>query len=137
MKPNLRELGELAGKTIDDEDDLITSAQQLIQDQACDIVVVSVGAGGAFLVTKTSVEHEVAPLVPIRSRIGAGDCTVAGMVYSLSQGHSVNDAFRYGIAAGAAAVMRPGTELCRREDVERLYDHLSRQRQTHTAECVL
>ena len=26
-----------------------------------------------------------------------------------------------GVAAGAAAVMTPGTELCRREDVERLF----------------
>jgi 6-phosphofructokinase 2 len=137
MKPNLKELGDLAGKTIEDEEDLITSAQQLTQDGSCDIVVVSVGAGGAFLITKDSVEHEVAPLVPIRSRIGAGDCTVAGMVYSLAQGHSVTDAFRYGIAAGAAAVMRPGTELCRREDVERLYDHLTSHRQAHTAECIV
>jgi 6-phosphofructokinase 2 len=28
------------------------------------------------------------------------------------------------VAAGAAAVMTPGTELCRREDVERLFEQL-------------
>jgi 6-phosphofructokinase 2 len=28
---------------------------------------------------------------------------------------------RFGMAAGAAALLRPGTELCRREDTERLY----------------
>jgi 6-phosphofructokinase 2 len=28
---------------------------------------------------------------------------------------------RFGVAAGAAAVMQPGTELCHREDVERLF----------------
>jgi 6-phosphofructokinase 2 len=39
----------------------------------------------------------------------------------LARGDSVPDAARLGIAAGAAAVMTPGTQLCRREDVERLY----------------
>jgi 6-phosphofructokinase 2 len=38
----------------------------------------------------------------------------------------MEDAIRYGMAAGAAAVMTPGTELCRKPDVERLYDQLQR-----------
>jgi 6-phosphofructokinase 2 len=42
-------------------------------------------------------------------------------VYSLQQGYDIKEAVRYGVAAGAAAVMTPGTALCRREDVERLY----------------
>ena len=32
----------------------------------------------------------------------------------------MEDAFRTGVAAGSAAVMSPGTELCREEDVQRL-----------------
>jgi 6-phosphofructokinase 2 len=31
------------------------------------------------------------------------------------------------MAAGAAAVMTPGTELCRREDTERIYGHMLEQ----------
>lgn len=137
LKPNLRELGDLAGKTIDNEEDLISAAQQLINEGSCDIVVISLGAAGAFLITKDCAEHEITPLVPIRSRIGAGDCMVAGMTYSLFHGHSMQEALRYGIAAGAAAVMRPGTELCHRDDVERLYAHLLRMRQADSAECVV
>ncbi|SMP58884.1 hypothetical protein SAMN06295888_1093 [Desulfonatronum zhilinae] len=34
------------------------------------------------------------------------------------------DALRFGVAAGAAAVMTPGSELCRREDAERLYQQI-------------
>jgi 6-phosphofructokinase 2 len=34
------------------------------------------------------------------------------------------DAVLFGIASGAAAVMTPGSELCRREDAERLYEKL-------------
>ena len=51
----------------------------------------------------------------------AGDSMVAGTVLSLARGQAPRDAVLFGIAAGAAAVMTPGTELCRREDAERLY----------------
>jgi 6-phosphofructokinase 2 len=34
---------------------------------------------------------------------------------------------KFGVAAGAAAVMNEGTELCRREDAERLYQSVRRQ----------
>jgi 6-phosphofructokinase 2 len=45
---------------------------------------------------------------------------VGGIVLSPAQGRTVGEAVRLGVAAGAAAVMNPGTALCRWEDVERL-----------------
>jgi 6-phosphofructokinase 2 len=39
-------------------------------------------------------------------------------------GWPLAEAARFGVAAAAAAVMRPGTELCRREDAERLYSQM-------------
>jgi len=45
---------------------------------------------------------------------------VAGVVLSLAQGRPIRDAVLFGRAAGAAAVITPGSELCRRDDVERL-----------------
>jgi 6-phosphofructokinase 2 len=47
------------------------------------------------------------------------------MVFALCDGKSVVDAVRYGIAAGAAAVMTEGTELCRREDTEKLFREMT------------
>jgi 6-phosphofructokinase 2 len=35
---------------------------------------------------------------------------------------------RFGVAAGAAAVMNPGTELCQRADIERLVDQVTASR---------
>jgi 6-phosphofructokinase 2 len=49
---------------------------------------------------------------------------VAGVVLSLARGKTLRDSVLFGIAAGAAAVMTPGTELCRREDAERLYEEI-------------
>jgi len=46
---------------------------------------------------------------------------VAGAVLSLARGETPRQAVLFGISAGAAAVMTPGSELCRGEDAERLY----------------
>jgi 6-phosphofructokinase 2 len=38
---------------------------------------------------------------------------------------STDRQFRFGVAAGAAAVMTPGTELCRRDDTESLFEQMT------------
>jgi len=59
--------------------------------------------------------------VETRSAVGAGDSFLAAMVFALGCERDPVEAFRYGIAAGGAAVLTPGTDLCHREDVERLF----------------
>jgi len=54
------------------------------------------------------------------STVGAGDSFVGGMVSALASGKPVDEAFRVAVAAASAAVLSPGTELCRAEDVRRL-----------------
>jgi len=121
IKPNVREFRELAGKDIKEEFEIAEAAQEMIRSGQCEVIVISLGAAGALLVSKDSVEHIVPPTVPIISKVGAGDSMVAGIVLSLSRGKKLREAALYGIAAGSAAVMTPGTELCRKEDTERLY----------------
>ena len=53
----------------------------------------------------------------MRSATGAGDSFLAAMVWALSRGLGEEEAFRHGVAAGTAALLTPGTELCRKEDV--------------------
>jgi 6-phosphofructokinase 2 len=60
------------------------------------------------------------PPVPARSATGAGDSFLGAMVLGLAEGRSPEKALRSGVAAGTAAVLTPGTELCRRADVLRL-----------------
>lgn len=121
LKPNARELEELTGRTISDEAELKAAAYKLIEEGRSEVVVVSLGGKGALLMTKEGSEHIQAPEVPVVSVVGAGDSLVAGIVYSLHQGRSLKDAVKYGVAAGASAVMNPERELCRREDTERLF----------------
>jgi pfkB family carbohydrate kinase len=67
--------------------------------------------------------------LPIKlvSVVGVGDSFLAAMVWSLACGRGIETAFRYGVAAGSAALLMPGTELCQREDVERLVNDVELQ----------
>lgn len=121
LKPNLRELEGLAGESLADETQIQQAAQGLIASGLTEAVIVSMGAAGAALATRADYVPLRAPIVPIRSKVGAGDSMVGGLVLALAQGRSLLDAARFGVAAGSAAVMTPGTQLCRKHDAERLY----------------
>lgn len=124
VKPNMRELGQLAGEKIQDEAHQEQVAKEIVAQGQAEAVVVSLGAAGALLVSRELTQRFRAPTVPIESKIGAGDSMVAGIVWGLAEEKSLGEAVRFGVAAGAAAVMTPGTELCRREDTERLYQQM-------------
>lgn len=121
FKPNMREFQDLTGRTLDTEEELTAAARHFVNEGRCEVMVLSLGAGGALLVTADGLQHVRTPTVPIRSKVGAGDSMVAGLTLALARGRAVDDAVRYGVAAGAAAVMTPGTELCARADADRLY----------------
>ena len=121
LKPSIRELRELVGRELRDESEQVAAGRELIDQRVVEVVVISLGAQGALLVSKKGHER-LAPIeVPVRSTVGAGDSMVAAITLGLVRDLALRDAVRFGMAAGAATVMTPGTELCRREDVERLY----------------
>jgi 6-phosphofructokinase 2 len=124
LKPNLGELGKLIGKDELDTDLADDAAREIIGKGKCEVIVVSMGAQGAYLVTSDITDHINAPTVKKRSTVGAGDSMVAGMVYGLANGYTIREVARMGIACGTAATMNPGTELFKKDDVERLYKWL-------------
>lgn len=121
LKPSIRELREWVRQELHSEAEQVEAARQLIEKGISEVMVVSQGGEGALLVTADGYE-KLAPIeVPIRSAVGAGDSMVAAICFGLVQGLDLRHAVRLGMAAGAATLMTPGTGLCRREDVERLY----------------
>ncbi len=125
IKPNLEELSALAGVTIDGPEQLAQLARALVDAGRCTAVLVSLGPQGALLVTDSLSERIPAPTVVRRSTVGAGDSLVAALTLKLATGAGWLEAARYGVAAGTAAIMAEGGELCRREDTERLFGWLS------------
>jgi len=124
LKPNVRELQELTKIQINNESDLKKAAMKFVEEEQCEVVIVSLGAGGALMVSKDGYEHFRTPTVPIRSKVGAGDSMVGGMIFSLEQGKTLRESVLFGISAGAAAVMNPQRELCRLSDTEELFKKL-------------
>jgi 6-phosphofructokinase 2 len=121
LKPNLSELCSLVGKEHLELNEVDDAAMEVIREGRCEVMVVSMGPSGALLVTKDTREHVPTPTVKKQSTVGAGDSMVAGMVWKLSQGKSLKEIVRFGVACGTAATMNPGTQLFKEEDVHRLH----------------
>jgi len=121
LKASLRELQDLVGQEIGGPSEQEKAAREVIEQGRSEIVVLSLGAEGALLVTAQECERFAAVPVEARSTVGAGDSMLAGVALGLSRGLPLREAVRFGLAAGAAALLGSGTELCRRTDVERLY----------------
>ena len=122
IKPNLPEMWELAGQELQDESHQARAALKLVREGQAEVVALSLGPAGAIIASSAGTERLWSPSVRIRSRVGAGDSMLAGIVLGLARGMVLRAAARFGIAAGAAATMNVGTQLCNREDTERLFE---------------
>jgi 6-phosphofructokinase 2 len=125
VKPSRRELGEHFGVLLQSEQSQIDAALALVADGCAEYVALTLGEAGAVLASKEGVVRLPVPSVRVLSTVGAGDSFLGALVLRLAQGRPVEAAFRTAVAAGSAAAMTPATELCHRQDVERLEKELS------------
>jgi 6-phosphofructokinase 2 len=119
IKPNLREMRDLVGVELLNQNDWIIAARAYINAGKVEVVALSLGHLGALLVTRDQALRSQ-PIKPV-SAVGAGDSFLGAMIFSLAKGKSLTDAFRLGMAAGSSALINEGTELCRPADAYRLY----------------
>ncbi|NJY62707.1 trehalose-phosphatase [Salinimicrobium sp. CDJ15-81-2] len=124
LKPNKKELKDITGEAAEDLEQQKKLLLKILEQYPVKIIVLSLGAEGALLATDQQVKHFPAPQVEHVSSIGAGDSMVAGMVYSLSLGHPVEEAVLLGLACGSATIKSPGTELLKKKDVAFLLEQL-------------
>ena len=127
IKPNLHELSELGHTPLEGQGAWVEASRSLVSGGGAEIVALTLGDKGALLVTRDQAwRAQALPIKPV-SAVGAGDSFLGGMVWSLVYGRGLATAFRYANAAGSAAVLAAGTELCRPEDVERLFGEVAVQ----------
>lgn len=122
VKPNRREARTLVGHEVADLDGALEAGRRLRAEGAAEIAIVTAGELGAAIAYDGGEALVRTPPLPRKARSdrGAGDSFVAGMTLGLSLGDDPVDACARAVAAAAAAVLTPGTELCHREDVEEL-----------------
>lgn len=123
IKPNREEAEQALGRRIRGRRGALQAARALLGLGPA-VVILSMGAEGAILASRGPDRARcwlaVPPKVTVRSAVGAGDSLVGGFLSGWAKGRPLVEAFRLGIACGAATAMSPGTELCHRPDVLRL-----------------
>lgn len=127
LKPNLAELSALSGKESLQLHEVEEAAREIIAKGYCQVMVVSLGAGGAMLVTSNEVLRVAAPTVKKLSTVGAGDSMVGGMAWMLMRGAPYADMARFGVACGTAATMNAGTQLFNAADARALFEWIKTQ----------
>lgn len=135
IKPNRQEVEELVQHRLRRMAHVADAASALVALGPA-LVIVSLGADGAVLACRVdqpataSVQVWVArpPTVKVDSAVGAGDSLIGGVLVGWMRRLGLLEAFRLGVACGAATAMTPGTELCHRADVKRLLGRVTIRR---------
>ncbi len=120
INPNVHEAEILLKRELPDEESVVAAALELLETDV-EVIVISTGKNGLIAATKERIVKAVSPEVRVRSAVGAGDCTVAGLALKLVHNEPLVEACHLAVAMGTAAVLTPGTELCHRADVEKLF----------------
>ncbi len=114
------EAEHVAGHALPQLDDTHTLAQGLVARGVAEHVCLARGAKGAVLAGPGGTWDCRPPLVPVVSKIGAGDSFTGAFTLALARGQPASEALRAGTAAAAGAVMTEGSALCRAADVARI-----------------
>lgn len=102
--------------------DSVNFARDLIARGVAKTVVTGRGAEGSVMVSGDDRLFCHAPVVQVRSKIGAGDAFVGAMTLALARGAAPDEALKWGVAAASATVGTEGTALCDLADAQACFD---------------
>jgi 1-phosphofructokinase len=103
IKPNKAELSGIMGKPLGTLDDIVSSAKEVHQ-MGAENVLVSLGPDGAVLVdADNTVRYANAPDGVVVNTIGAGDSMVAGFLAEMLATGNPEKALKLGLCAGSAS----------------------------------
>ena len=113
IKPNLDEIRMLTGMSCDSLEE--------IHEGGGEIVAVSLGAEGSFVVCEEGIYQAQVPKIDAVNTVGCGDSMIAGFAVGMSQKISVEGSLRLASAISAAAALREETGFFVKEDMERIF----------------
>lgn len=130
VKPSHGEFEKLLGLKLDAAEAIAEAAAVEVKRGRAEIIAVTLGHEGAVVAHAGGTMFLPSPKVTVRSASGAGDSFVAGMVYGLAMERPLEDAFALAVACGSATVLSPGTQLCHKDDIDRIHDAIVAARGT-------
>jgi len=122
IKPNQEEISEYLGRDIGSVEEIIPVAEDLHAD-GIENVMISLGEKGAVLSSSEGSFYVRAPKINTVSTIGAGDSSIAGFTYALSQNMDMSSALKYAVAFGSAACLEAGTEPPRKSEILKILEN--------------
>ena len=122
LTPNQIEASSLTGINVTDAASAEAAAQVLL-DRGTAAAVVKLGDLGVYYASGNGSGFVPPYPVDVVDTVAAGDAFGAALAVALSEGSSLPDAVRYGAAAGALAVSKPGAQeaMPARRDVDSLF----------------
>ncbi|QCT74270.1 1-phosphofructokinase [Macrococcoides canis] len=121
IKPNIVELEEMFNTTLSTDKSIYEAAKQLLHKGA-QMVFVSMGGDGAMLVTEDRCIKATVPKGQVVNTVGSGDSTVAGMVAGLTNGLSLESAFKQAVACGTATAFTE--DLATNEEIQEIINQI-------------
>ena len=124
IKPNQKELARLAGVESQTKEEQEAFALKMVADNIAQYVVVSLGKDGAFIAHKNGVDYVKAPVISVKSTIGAGDSMVAGLIYGIVKNETPKNMLRWGVACGVSATLSEGSDLAHKHNIDAILKQL-------------
>ena len=122
VKPNNHELGEIVGRRLTTDAEIVAAAA-VLQSKGARNVLVSMAGDGALLLDEKGCTHRIGcPKGEVVNSVGAGDSMVAGFVAGYLQSGDYNTALRLGTACGSATAFSLG--LAKKADIDALLKEL-------------
>lgn len=124
IKPNIDELSAIYGKTLKDRDEVIAISREMIKE-GVRYLAVSMGKEGALLISENKVLLGKPPLVEVKNPVGSGDSMVGGFAKAISEGLSMEEILKWGIACGTANAMDIRTGYIDKEVAKDIYNKVN------------
>ena len=118
IKPNIHELGEVFGVTLEEKSEVIAYGKKLQEMGARNVLVSMAGSGAVLVAEDGSVYQSEAPKGKVRHSVGAGDSMVAGFLAGYLEAQNYENAFYMGLCTGSASAF--SEELATKEEVMQL-----------------
>ncbi len=104
-KLNQHELFATLGEPENESPEALRQAAASLIERGAQSVIVTLGAAGACLFSRSEAWRIGSPRIEPLNPIGSGDAAMAGMLHGLAQGWELPESVRFGAACGAAAAL--------------------------------
>ncbi len=122
IKPNNHELGQMFGRVLETEEEIIAHAR-ILQERGGRNVLISMAGDGAILVAEDGTVHRQGVCSgTVKNSVGAGDSMVAGFLAGYLEKRDYEYALKLGTASGGATAF--SDDIGTKDEIMRLLDTL-------------